>query len=123
MKLKQYQQIIPTVSLVKRASVATSPTTITPKAKEQHEVVKFILKYANIVWAYLKTLPSKWDSVIHCFLPSSLSSSLSLYVFISTFHQGWCQEFSDSDREADSPSKGAKIWLSRNCKFQDSPTQ
>jgi len=61
MKLRHYQHLIPTVSLVKRASVATSPTTIPPKTKEQHEIVKFILKYADIVWAYLKTLPSNFS--------------------------------------------------------------
>ena len=84
MKLKKYQHIIPTVSLVKRASVATSPTTIPPK--EQHEVVKFILKYANIVWAYLKTLPSKWVSVIQCFFAYKFVIIIAFFICFYQHH-------------------------------------
>lgn len=51
-------QLPPTVSSLRRANVVTKPTNSTTTEKKQHEIVKFILKYAHIVWAYLKTLPS-----------------------------------------------------------------
>eukprot|EP00112_Aurelia_sp_Birch-Aquarium-sp1_P010755 Seg229.4 transcript_id=Seg229.4/GoldUCD/mRNA.D3Y31 product="Synaptotagmin 1" protein_id=Seg229.4/GoldUCD/D3Y31 len=50
-------QLPPTVSSLRRANVITKPTNSTTTEKKQHEIVKFILKYAHIVWAYLKTLP------------------------------------------------------------------
>ena len=58
MKLTDSQQQ-QTVAYFNRANVATKPT-LRPTAKEKHEIVKFFEKYALIVWAYLKTLPSEF---------------------------------------------------------------
>lgn len=59
MRLLHYQHPLPTTLPYKRAKVVTKPARTTPKPKEQHEIVKFILKYAHIVWACLEKLPSK----------------------------------------------------------------
>ena len=87
MKLQHFHHHAPTISFIKRANGATKPTATTPKPKEQHEIVKFILKYANIVWAYLKTLPSNYTFVFLCFYTVNDMIIISIITYYHLNHQ------------------------------------